>query len=162
MIRDAEEGDGEALAAIYNHYVTSTVVTFEEDPVSGKEMVQRLRDVRARDLPYLVLCEDGVVVGYAYAGPWKARTAYRFTVETSVYLRADCTGRGLGKPLYRALLDACDRRGLHCLIGGIALPNDASVRLHESLGFRRTGGFTEVGWKQDRWIDVGYWQRTPS
>ena len=158
MIRSAEEGDADALAEIYNHYVTSTVVTFEEEAVAAEDMAQRLRDVCARDLPYLVLAEEDAIVGYAYAGPWKTRSAYRHTVESSVYLRADRTGEGLGGQLYRALILACTERSLHCMIGGIALPNDASVRLHESLGFRHIGRFEEVGKKLGRWIDVGYWQ----
>jgi phosphinothricin acetyltransferase len=120
-------------------------------------MAGRIADVSAR-LPRLVCEHDGAVAGYAYASPWKTRSAYRFAVETSIYLADGQVGRGMGRRLYGALLDELRGRGLFVAIGGISLPNAASVALHERLGFVKIGHFPAVGWKLGRWIDVGYWQ----
>jgi phosphinothricin acetyltransferase len=102
--------------------------------------------------------EDGAIAGYAYATEWKERSAYRFSVESTVYVAPGLAGRGIGTRLYEALLAELQRRKVHCVIGGISLPNDASVALHERLGFVKIGHFKEVGWKFDRWVDVGYWE----
>jgi phosphinothricin acetyltransferase len=134
------------------------VITFEEEPVSEAEMGRRIAEVTKRPLPWLVAEADGAVVGYAYATPWRPRSAYRFSVESTVYLEAGAVGRGTGRALYAALLDDLKARGVHCVIGGIALPNPASVGLHERMGFRKVGHLEEVGWKQERWVDVGYWE----
>ncbi|HEY6940914.1 arsinothricin resistance N-acetyltransferase ArsN1 family B [Dokdonella sp.] len=158
LIRAATRADATTIAAIYNHYVLETVVTFEEVAVGAEEMATRVDDVQARGLPWLVSACDGIVVGYAYAGPWKARSAYRHTVESTIYLAPERAGRGFGRPLYRALLHAVRACGTHAVIGGIALPNAASVALHEKAGFQAIGRFSEVGRKFDRWVDVGYWQ----
>jgi phosphinothricin acetyltransferase len=157
-IRPAAPSDAAAVRAIYNHYVTSTAISFEEDAVPESEMAQRFADVGAAGLPWLILETDGAVSGYAYATKWRVRAAYRHSVESTIYLHAACTGRGLGRVLYSALLDDLRRRGLHRVIGGIALPNEASVALHEALGFRKAAHFSEVGMKFARWIDVGYWE----
>ena len=157
MIRVCRAGDATAIAEIYNHYVRETVVTFEEAPVSAAEMAQRIADVSAR-YPWLVWDDGGAVVGWACATPWKTRSAYRFSVETTVYLAASHRGRGIGGALYRALIDDLRARDVHSAVGGIALPNPASVALHEKLGFRKVAHFAEVGRKFDRWVDVAYWQ----
>lgn len=157
-IRVAELNDAAAIVAIYNHYISTTTITFEEDPVSSTEMTQRIADVNNAGLPWLVLTIDGKVTGYAYATKWRARSAYRHSVESTIYLDHAFAGRGLGRALYGALLDALGKREFHRVIGGIALPNEASVRLHESLGFRKVAHFTEVGKKFERWVDVGYWE----
>jgi L-amino acid N-acyltransferase YncA len=157
MLRICTPADAAQICEIYNHYVRETVVTFEESPVSEANMAQRITDVTAR-LPWLVWETDGVIVGYAYAAPWKARAAYRHSVESSVYLARQATGRGLGSQLYAALIADLRQRGLHCVIGGAALPNPASVSLHEKLGFRKVGEFRQVGFKLGRWIDVAYWE----
>jgi L-amino acid N-acyltransferase YncA len=120
-------------------------------------MAQRIADVTAR-FPWLVADEGGAIVGYAYATPWKPRSAYRFSVESTVYVAPDHMGRGVGTALYRELIDALRRLGVHCTVGGIALPNSASIALHEKLGFRKIGQFVEIGRKFDRWVDVGYWE----
>lgn len=146
------------VAAIYNAYVINDIATFEELPVTIEEMSRRIDEVRGRSLPWLVAREVGKVVGYAYAGSWKARSAYRHTVESSVYVAADGRGRGIGTQLYSALIGKLRSRELHAVIGGVSLPNVQSVRLHESLGFQKIGEFKEVGFKFGRWIDVGYWQ----
>jgi phosphinothricin acetyltransferase len=159
-IREAAASDAAAIAGIYNHYVLGTVVTFEEEPVSSDEIARRIEKVRSASLPWLVVEADGDVVGYAYAGPWHTRSAYRFSVETTVYLAPAQVGRGIGSKLYGELLSTLQTRRIHAAIGGIALPNETSVALHEKLGFRKVAHFDEVGFKFDRWIDVGYWQRT--
>jgi L-amino acid N-acyltransferase YncA len=158
-IRDALPADAAAVAAIYNHYVVHTIATFEEEPVDAVEVARRIEAVRPASLPWLVAEVDGRVAGYAYAGPWKARIGYRFTVEISVYLDPGAGGRGLGSALYARLFEMLVDRGIRCIIGGIALPNDASVALHEKFGMRKVAHFSRNGIKFGRWIDVGYWQR---
>jgi L-amino acid N-acyltransferase YncA len=158
VIRDAAAADAPAICAIYNLYVLSTVITFEEAPVEAASMAERIAEIR-RAHPWLVCELDGEIAGYAYAGPWRTRTAYRFATETTIYLAPGHTGRGVGRTLYEALLAELARRGYRCAMGGIALPNPASVALHEKVGFVKVAHFREVGWKLDRWIDVGYWQR---
>jgi L-amino acid N-acyltransferase YncA len=125
--------------------------------VSAGDMAQRITDVTAR-LPWCVWEVDGVVLGYAYATPWKARSAYRNSVEASIYLAHSATGMGIGTRLYLALIEDLRHRGLHCVIGGAALPNPASIALHEKLGFTKVGEFREVGFKLGRWVDVAYWE----
>lgn len=157
MIRAGTIDDATAVAEIYNHYVRATVVTFEETPVSADDMARRIADVGAL-FPWLVFEDAGAVVGYAYASAWKSRSAYRFSVESTIYLAASEQGRGIGTELYGALLAELKQRGFHSAVGGIALPNPASIALHEKLGFKKIAQFAEIGRKFDRWIDVGYWQ----
>jgi L-amino acid N-acyltransferase YncA len=157
MIRPVRTADAAAICRIYNYYVLQTVVTFEEEAVAPEEMAGRIEKVAAAGLPWLVL-EDRALIGYAYATPWKERSGYRFTVESSIYLEAAAGGKGHGSWLYGKLLAELRSRPLRTVIGGVALPNDASVRLHEKLGFRKVAHFERVGWKCGRWVDVGYWQ----
>jgi phosphinothricin acetyltransferase len=159
VVRAASVSDAEQIADLYNYYVMSTVITFEEQAVSREEMASRIADVQRHALPWLVADSAGAVVGYSYASPWKVRSAYRHSVETTVYLRRGFEGRGIGKTLYSSLLPILRDRGIHAVIGGAALPNPASVALHESLGFERVATFRQVGFKHDRWVDVAYWQR---
>jgi L-amino acid N-acyltransferase YncA len=159
VIRPAEVADCAAVAAIYNHYVTSSVITFEEEIVSPPAMAARIAEIQALGLPWLVADHEGAVRGYAYANRWKARSAYRHSVETTIYLEPGIERRGLGTRLYGALLDILRTANVHAAIGGAALPNAASVALHEKLGFRHVGTFRQVGFKHGRWVDVGYWQR---
>ncbi len=158
IFRECAQQDGGALCVIYNHYVEQTTATFEETPVSADEMMRRIAEVTC-GLPWLVCEQDGVVVGYAYATSWKSRSAYRHSVETTIYLQPGATGKGIGTELYRCLLDRLPRLGIHCAVAGIALPNSASVALHQRLGFVRAGQFREIGRKFGRWVDVGYWAR---
>lgn len=157
-IRDASVEDAEPFASIYNHFVLTTSISFEEAEVPAIEMAGRIADVQAAGLPWLVAEKDGVVAGYAYATKWRVRHAYRFSVETSVYLAPVHAGKGIGTALYEALLARLREGGYHLAIGGIALPNAASVALHEKLGFEKVAQFNEVGFKFDHWTDVGYWQ----
>ena len=157
-IRDARPSDAKAISDIYNHYVVNTIVTFEEQPVTVTDMEARIKLVLDKQQPWLVSESDGIITGYAYAGEWKSRCSYRFSLESTIYLQVGQYGRGLGSTLYGELLSRVKSKNYHALIGGIALPNEASVALHEKLGFRKIGQFIEVGYKFDRWIDVGYWE----
>lgn len=159
-LRLATPDDAAAIAALYNHYVTTTTISFEETAVSAGDMAQRVADVLAAGLPWLVAFDGDQLLGYAYATKWRARHAYRFSVESTVYLAPDEARRGLGSRLYGELLERLRTAGCHLVIGGIALPNEASVALHEKLGFEKVAHFKEVGFKFERWLDVGYWQRT--
>ena len=158
VIRRVAPGDAPAIVGIYNHHVRSTIVTFEETPVDEAAMRGRIAEIDGSHA-WLVAEVDGRVAGYAYASAWRARSAYRRSVETTVYVAGDALGRGLGTALYGALLPELAGRGFHCAMGGIALPNEASVALHERMGFAKVAHFREVGRKLGRWIDVGYWQR---
>lgn len=159
MIRPADTGDAQGIASIYNHYITDTVVTFEESTLSGDEMAGRIRDILSLDLPWLVAVGDtGEIVGYAYASRWNGRCAYRYAVEITVYLSHQFTSQGLGSRLYEALFSQLRKHSMHVVIGGIALPNPASIALHEKFGMEKVAHFKEVGFKFDQWIDVGYWQ----
>ncbi len=158
MIRAATAADGEGLAALYNYYVRHTYTTFETELVAGSEMAARVSAVLQIGLPWLVLVEEGRIIGYSCAVRWKGRAAYGQSVESTIYLAEGAGGRGLGSLLYGELISQLRNRGLHCALGGIALPNEASVALHESLGFEKVAHLREVGRKFERWIDVGYWQ----
>lgn len=157
-IRSANPADAAAIAAIYNHYVATTTITFEEAEVGSDEMAHRIAKVISAKLPWLVLEQDGKILGYAYASGWKERSAYRFSVESSIYLQPEARGKGLARQLYQHLLHLLRQSGVHLVIGGVALPNEASVGLHRKMGFQPVGAFQEVGRKFGRWIDVSYWQ----
>jgi L-amino acid N-acyltransferase YncA len=157
-IRSATAADADHICVIYNHYIATTTISFEEQPVTAADIAQRIADVGAVQLPWLVMLDGDMLIGYAYATKWRVRAAYRFAVETSVYLDPRHAGKGAGTVLYEALLAELRQRELHLVIGGIAQPNEASVRLHERLGFLKVAHFSEVGLKFGRWIDVGYWQ----
>lgn len=159
VIRSAVAGDSGTIAEIYNHYVASTVITFEEDAVSASEMAGRIADVGSVSLPWMVAEREGKVVAYAYASPWRARSAYRFSVEVTVYVAPGAPRLGIGSRLYMELLPGLKARGVHAAFGVIALPNEASVAFHERFGFAKVAHLREVGLKFGRWIDVGYWQR---
>ncbi len=157
MIRPAQPTDAAAIAAIYNHYILHTAISFEETAVTAEEIAARMAAIQPA-LPWLVAERDGAVVGYAYASPWKSRAAYRHSVETTVYVDQHRGRSGLGSELYAALIVELQRRSIHSLMGGIALPNPASIALHEKFGFRKVAQFEQVGRKFERWIDVGYWE----
>ena len=154
-VRTATEADAAACAAIYAPYVTGSVITFESDPPDGVTMAQRIADAQ-RAHAWLVAERAGAVIGYAYAGPWKARPAYRWSAEVTVYVAGDARRGGIGRALYAALFDRLEARGYRTLVGGVTLPNDASVGLHRAMGFEPVGTFTRIGWKLGQWRDVHY------
>jgi phosphinothricin acetyltransferase len=160
MIRPATANDSDAIARIYNHYVLNTAITFEEHAVSPQQMAERIGEVVSASLPWLVAEQAGQVVGFAYATKWKVRSAYRFSVESTIYLEQGVTGQRLGNQLYEALFSLLKERGVHVVIGGIALPNPASIAIHEKFGLKKVAHFEEVGFKFNQWLDVGYWQVT--
>jgi len=157
MIRFIRSEDAEGICNIYNYYVINTTITFEEKEVSEEEMRRRI-DTTAKAYPWYVFEENYQILGYAYATKWKERSAYRFSTESTIYVRNGHTGKGIGAKLYEALLSSLEKQGIHVVLGGIAQPNEASVRLHERLGFSKVGQLSEVGYKLGKWIDVGYWE----
>jgi L-amino acid N-acyltransferase YncA len=157
MIRSATVEDAAQIAAIYNYYVENTIITFEEEAVSEAEMRTRIAHGPSY-CPWLVAETDGALSGYAYATPWSARTGYRTSVETTVYVAHGHRRKGLGIELYSSLIDRLKFRDLHSALGVIALPNPGSVALHERLGFRKVGELQEIGRKLGQWVNVGYWQ----
>jgi L-amino acid N-acyltransferase YncA len=156
-IRPATSADAAAICDIYNHYVLTTSISFELEPVSVAEMAQRIDDISAQ-FPWLVCQEQERILGYAYASKWKPRKAYEHSVESSIYLASGSGGKGIGVQLYQTLFGLLKERAVHAVIGGIAMPNAASVALHEKMGFVKVAHFNQVGKKFDQWIDVGYWQ----
>ena len=157
-IRPVSSDDAEAICAIYNYYVQNSTISFEEEGVSPTEMSRRIVDV-TESLPWLVIENEGVVDGYAYATKWRARSAYRFSVEISVYLSPNAIGKGYGANLYANLMEQLAILGVHAVIAGIALPNEKSIKLHEKIGLKKIAHFEQVGFKNQQWVDVGYWQK---
>ncbi len=157
MIRPVTLEDAAAIADIYNYYILHSTITFEEEALVPAEMARRIQSIATR-FPWLVYESEGDIWGYAYATDWRTRSAYKHTVETTVYLKHDATYKGVGSALYAALLQELRARNMHAIIGGIALPNEASVRLHEKFGFVKVAHFKDVGYKFGQWLDVGYWE----
>lgn len=157
MIRKVLPGDAEQICAIYNYHVANTIVTFEEAMVTENEMAQRIKNISLK-FPWLVCEKDQVIAGYAYAFEWRARSAYRYAAEATVYIHEDFKGKGIGTVLYTNLIKEMKALSFHSLIGGISLPNHASIALHEKLHFKKVAHFEQVGFKLNHWIDVGYWQ----
>ncbi|MEX2962923.1 N-acetyltransferase family protein [Microbulbifer sp. TYP-18] len=158
VIRDATSSDSGMIAEIYNDYILNTAITFEEKRVSSAEINDRLGRVQGSGLPWIVAIENSAVLGYAYAVKWKDRSAYRFAAEMTVYLAADAQGKGIGTSLYKELLTRLRDNDIQTVIGGVTLPNPASIALHEKVGMKKVAHFEKVGFKFNRWHDVGYWQ----
>jgi L-amino acid N-acyltransferase YncA len=157
-IRDANPArDAAACASIYAPHVEDSVVSFEEEAPDAAEMERRIERYGTSHA-WLVAEQGGEVVGYAYAFPFQERPAYRWSAGVSVYVAEGERGRGVGRALYEALFDRLRERGLRMACAGITLPNEASVGLHESLGFKQVGLNPEIGWKSGAWRDVGWWQ----
>jgi len=156
-VRPATAGDAEAIAAIYAPMVEHSPVSFEEAPPDAVEFERRMRS--APRLPWLVAQRAGRVVGYAYAAQHRTRPAYRWSADSSVYVAPGQQGNGVGRLLYERLIEEMTGLGYVSLFAGIALPNEASVALHEAVGFRFVGVYRDVGFKHGGWRDVGWWQR---
>ncbi len=159
MIRTVLDKDADSIVEIYNYYISETVITFEEETITAEEMLTRISKIQADNLPWLVAeDESGQVIGYAYASQWRERFSYRFSVEVTVYLSAEHSDKGIGSRLYDVLFSELKLRSIHTVIGGITLPNPASVGIHEKFGMVQVAHFKEVGYKFNQWLDVGYWQ----
>jgi L-amino acid N-acyltransferase YncA len=158
IVRDASDRDAQACAAIYATYVTDTAITFEAEPPSVAEMAQRIATV-ARTHAWLVLEDEGRVVGYAYGHPFKPRAAYRWSCECSVYVEHGRRRSGAGRALYEALFARLVQRGFRVAFAAMTLPNDASVGLHAAMGFEPVGVLRRVGWKHGAWHDVAWVRR---
>ena len=156
-VRVATEADADAVAAIYAPCVAGTAISFEEEPPSPTEMARRIAHC-LRTHPFLVYDAGQGVIGYAYAGPHAARPAYRWSCDVSAYVASGQARRGVGRALYGELLNILKAQGFHSAFAGVALPNEASVGLHEAMGFRHLGTYREVGFKHGLWHDVGWWR----
>ncbi|NUP35315.1 MAG: N-acetyltransferase [Streptomycetaceae bacterium] len=158
-IRPVHYDDLEAVTAIYAHYVANSVATFDEVAPGVDMWAAKADDLGARGLPFLVAEDDWQVVGFAYAGPWRPKPAYRHTVEDTIYLSPDHTGKGIGRTLLSTLLPLCADAGIRRVLAVIADgDDDSSVRLHKSFGFTEAGRLTEVGFKFGRWLDTVIYQ----
>lgn len=160
ILRDARDDDMPAVQAIYAHHVLHGTASFELEPPTLEQMLQRRADIHANGLPYRVAEHEGEIVGYAYATLYRPRPAYRFTVEDSVYVREGMAGLGIGQRLLETVIQQCTddgRRQMVAIIGNSE--NVASIRLHERLGFRKVGVFESVGFKHGRWLDTVIMQR---
>jgi phosphinothricin acetyltransferase len=149
--------DALMICGIYNPYIKESTITFEEIPVSVKEMQERIRTTGG-EYPWLVWEEAGAILAYAYVHRWQVRSAYRFTVEDSIYVKQDREGQGFGGKLLEAILDETRKIGIHAVIAGITLPNERSIALHERFGFKKVAQFDEVGFKFGKRLNVGYWE----
>jgi phosphinothricin acetyltransferase len=156
-IRNAELNDSETIADIYNYYIEYTHHSFEIEAVSITEMQDRISAI-TENYPFLVAEENGEITAYAYASCFKPRSAYKKSVEVSVYVKNDLKQQRLGTKLYERLFDELSKMDVHAVIAGISLPNEASIKLHERFGMEKVAHFREVGFKLGRWIDVGYWE----
>ena len=157
-LRAATTDDAAACAAIYAPFVSGSWISFELDPPDRAEMARRIADYGASHA-WLVARIDGQVAGYAYASPHRTRAAYASSCDVAVYVDPASARHGLARQLYGALLPKLKEQGLHAAFAGIALPNAASIGLHEAMGFAHLGTYREVGWKLGGWRDVGWWQR---
>lgn len=161
VVRDATAADMAAVQAIYAFYVTRSAASFEEEPPTVEELLRRRAALLERGLPYLVAEEDGEVLGYCYAGPFRQRSAYRYTVENSIYVAPFVVRRGIGRVLLAALIERCAALGYRQMIAVIGdSANQGSIGLHRSLGFRQEGVLRGVGLKFGRWVDVVIMHRT--
>ncbi len=159
VIRDATPEDATACAEIYAPYVRDTTISFEEVPPSAQEMATRM-EAAMQGYAWLVLeDESGRVIGYAYGGPLGKRAAYRWSAEVSVYMDRERRGKGGGRALYERLLERLEGQGYRQALALVSVPNEASIRLHESMGFRQVGQHENVGFKHGRWLSIVYLQR---
>lgn len=158
-LRGACVSDAESIARIYRPIVETTTISFEEVAPGADEIAGRMRKRLDENYPWLVACDDEELAGYAYAGRFRERPAYRYSVEVSVYVDSEHRRHGVGGALYRELFSQLEARGFHRAFAGIALPNGASVAMHEKAGFEPVGVYREAGWKFGRWVDVAWMQR---
>ncbi|WP_303317413.1 GNAT family N-acetyltransferase [Flavivirga abyssicola] len=157
MIRPLNLNDTEELLDIYNYYVLNSIVTFDDVALSLEIFKDKITRINA-DYPFIVFEEKNEILGYAYGSKWRPKPAYKHTVESTVYVKHGMLGKQIGTKLYTALLSQLKAQNYHIVLGGLTLPNDASVKLHEKFGFNQVAHFKEVGLKFGKWLDVGFWQ----
>ena len=159
MIRKVRIEDAQQLLDIYNYYVKHTVITFDDIPLTLEAFKKKIESIYTF-YPFLVYEENNQILGYAYGSKWRPKPAYKHTVETTIYLRHDSKGKRIGTQLYLKLFELLKKENYHSFIGGLTLPNEVSVKLHEKFGFKQVAHFKEVGYKFGQWLDVGFWQLT--
>lgn len=158
MIRNATKADAEEIVNIYNYYIEQTIITFDEKPLSVKQMEDKISDIQSKDYPFIIYESDNTVVAYAYLNTWRNRSAFDISLETSIYVNTQYQQKGIGKLLYKELILVAKQMKLHSLIAAISLPNESSITLHHKLGFELVGTFKEAGIKFEKLIDVEFWQ----
>jgi len=157
LIREVHIQDAQQLVDIYNYYVLNSVVTFDDIPFESSLFEDKIKTV-ASQFPFYVYEENDEILGYAYANKWRLKPAYKHTVESTVYLKHTAVGKQIGTKLYSHLLKELKKQNYHAIIGGVSLPNDVSIKLHENLGFKKVAHYNEVGLKFNKWVDVAFWQ----
>ncbi len=157
IIRQVTLADVALISEIYNFYILNTHHSFEIEPIGFEEMKRRIIET-SENYPYLIAAENKEVLAYAFAACYKPRSAYKHSVEVSIYVKNDLRRKGIGAKLYERLFDELVKMDVHAIIAGISLPNEASIKLHEQFGMEKVAHFREVGFKSGRWIDVGYWE----
>lgn len=158
MIREVKLSDAKAIVDIYNYYILNTNITFEEKQLTVDDMEERIIEKTAKH-PWIVYERNGQVIGYAYLSGWHSRSAYRYSNEASIYLDRNEKGHGIGKELFSKLLEISKGYGVHTIVSGITIPNKESISLHEKFGFKKIADFEEIGFKNNKWLNVGYWQK---
>ncbi len=158
MIRNAVLSDATQIVQIYNNYIRETVITFETEEITAQMMAQRIEEILSEGYPFYVYEQDGKILGYCYLSSWKRRCAYKASAEISIYLDVEKRSRGIGSQLMEYAHANFDKDKYHTILACITLPNDISVGLHEKFGYKKVSHFKEVGFKFNRWIDVGDWQ----
>ena len=158
MIRNVKMSDAKDITEIYNYYIENTVITFQTDPLSVEETEKKIEEILLKGFPYIVYEENNEVIGYAYAGVWRDRKAYEITLETSIYLDQSKIKKGIGRQLYKELIERSRQIGVHSLIGVVSVPNEGSKKLHLEFGFELLGTFKEVGQKFNKYVSVEFWQ----
>ncbi|TYP99948.1 phosphinothricin acetyltransferase [Tenacibaculum adriaticum] len=157
MIRKVTLQDAATITNIYNYYVRTSVATLEEQEVSEEYFKDEIKNI-TKKFPWFVYEVNNQILGFANASAWKTRSGYKKSVQLMVYLNPDTTSKGIGSLLYDAVISKLKELDVHVLMGGISLPNEASVKLHEKFGFKKAAHFKEIGYKFNKWVDVGYWQ----
>mgnify|MGYP002639605013 CR=1 FL=1 len=157
MIRKVRIEDAQQLVGIYNYYVLNSVVTFDDIPFNAIYFEDKIKTITPQ-FPFYVYEENDEILGYAYANKWRLKPAYKYTVESTIYLKYNATGKQIGTKLYSHLLFELKEQNYHAIIGGVSLPNDVSIKLHENLGFKKVAHYNEVGLKFNKWVDVAFWQ----
>jgi phosphinothricin acetyltransferase len=159
MIRNVVIEDAKEIVDIYNYYVVNTIITFDKTPFSTTDFEEKIKTTSS-EFPFYVYEENNEILGYAYGSKWRKKPSYDNTVEITIYLKNGIQGKGIGTKLYSKLIETLKNQKYHTLIGGLTLPNEVSVKLHEKFGFEKAAHFKEVGRKFDKWHDVGFWQLT--